>query len=100
MDVEVQRHQYEVMEKEVHSLGPALHGPVTSSLPTLPTTQLGKEEGAEAVDPWTWACLAGRALHHQGEVEVDHLRERSSMRIETTYSSLQHGVLALVLTPR
>ena len=66
VDVEVQGHQDEVMEKEIHGLGPAPHGPVASSLPALPPTQLGEEEGAEAVDPWPWGSLAGRALHDQG----------------------------------
>ena len=82
VDVEVQWHEYEVVEKEVHGLGPAPHGPVASSLPALPATQLGQEEGAEAVDPWPGGGLAGRALHDQGEVEVDHLR--GTMRMQGT----------------
>lgn len=82
MHSQVERHQDDVVGKEVHSLGPALDGRMA------PTVQLGEEEGVEGVDPLC-ACtlLLLTATHQQVQVEVDHLRreerEREKRKKET-----------------
>lgn len=69
---QVQRNHDEVVEKEVDSLGPALHRSMSLHLGSTSTTQLGEEEGAERVNLRS-CCLTGTSLHDQGEVEVYHL---------------------------
>lgn len=47
---QVQRNHDEVVEKEVDSLGPALHRSMSLHMGSASTTQLGEEEGAERVN--------------------------------------------------
>lgn len=72
VDAEVQGNQDEVVEEEVNGFGPALYRSVSPHLDSTSATQLGEEEGAEGVN-LQFCRLAGTPLHHQGEVEVDHL---------------------------